>query len=336
MNSRPTYAVVGGSRAHLFLETESQNTDSQNTESQNTESQNTDSQNTDSQNTDSQNTESQNTDSQNTDSQNIERLGPVPTPFGLSSPVYRARLREELFLFLPRHGDAGGEIAAPWVNYRANIYALKEHGISRIMAWSGPRALDPSFRVGQYILPIDLMDETRGRETSFYKSTGLGVLRQAPVYCPEMWEAAARALRGLGIEFVSHGVYVCTQGPRLDTAAEARVYRRSGAHLVGMTVAPEAFLAKELEMCYLPICYVSGYAEGVHERETRPGEPLDGALAEAEEAASDEAVRGFSSIAAALFHTLPQERTCSCGLAMARYRRDKSIGEDWHTWLGKP
>jgi len=290
MNSRPTYAVVGGSRAHLFLEIESQD---------------------------------------------IERLGPVSTPFGLSSPVYRARLREEHFLFLPRHGEAGNEVAAPWVNYRANMYALKEHGICRIMAWSGPRALDPSFRVGQYILPIDLIDQSRGREATFYKGTGLGAIRQGSVYCPEMWEAAARALHGLGIEFVSRGVYVCTQGPRLETAAEARVYRKWGGDLAGLTVAPEAFLARELEMCYLPICYVSGYAEAVHERDTRPGEALDGALAAAEEDASDEAVQGFSSIAAALFHTLPQERTCACGLAMERYRRDNIIGEDWHAWLGK-
>lgn len=133
------------------------------------------------------------------EARNVMRLGPVSTPFGLSAPLYRVRLREAHFLFLPRHGETGYEIAAPWVNYRANIYTLKEQGITRIMAWSGPGAIARSLRPGQYVLPSDLIDHTQGREGSFFKGTGLGFIRQHPTFCPELREVAARAGRAAAV-----------------------------------------------------------------------------------------------------------------------------------------
>jgi 5'-methylthioadenosine phosphorylase len=267
--------------------------------------------------------------------QHVNRLGPVPTPFGLSAPLYRVRLGEAHFLFLPRHGETGYEIAAPWVNYRANIYALKEQGVSRLLAWSGPGAIGSSLRPGEYVLPHDLVDQTQGRETSFFKGTGLGFIRQHPVFCPELREAAARALGRLGLRCREFGVYLCTQGPRLETAAEIKVYRAWGADMVGMTLAPEAFLARELEMCYLPICYITNYAEGVRELPSRPGELFEGLLEQAEAEAAQEAVLRFFEIAGALFRALPEARLCPCGRAMERFRRSGRAGEDWHTWIGK-
>lgn len=268
--------------------------------------------------------------------QYLKRLGPVPTPFGLSAPFYRVRMREQHFLFLPRHGEGGYEVAAPWVNYRASIYALKEHGISRIMAWSGPGAIDLSLRAGDYVLPSDLIDQTRGRESSFYKGTGLGFIRQHPVFCPEMREAAGRALDGLDLDYRDFGTYVCTQGPRLETPAEIKAFRAWGADMVGMTLIPEAFLARELEVCYLAICYITNYAEGLRDRPARPGEAFEGLLEEAEREAAEEALARFIDIAAALDRTLPGERLCPCALTMERYRREGRVGDDWHAWIGKP
>jgi 5'-methylthioadenosine phosphorylase len=266
----------------------------------------------------------------------VNRLGPVTTPFGISSPLYRVRMREAHFLFLPRHGETGYEIAAPWVNYRANIYALKDQGVSRIVAWTGPGAIDASLRPGEYVLPQDLIGHTQGRETSFFKGTGLGFIRQSPVFCPELREAAVRALDGLRLDHHNRGTYICTQGPRLETPAEIRLYRFWGADMVGMTLVPEAFLARELEMCYLPVCYITNYAEGVRELPHRPGELFEGLLQKAEAEAVDEAVSRFFDIGAALFHTIPGERLCPCAAAMERYRRTGRVGEDWHTWMGKP
>lgn len=268
--------------------------------------------------------------------QHVNRLGPLATPFGLSASVFRVRLRDAHFLFLARHGETGYEIAAPWVNYRANIYALKEHGVSRIMAWSGPGAIDLSLRVGEYVLPHDLIDQTRGRETSFFRGTGLGFLRQHPVFCPELREAAGRALNGMRLTYRDFGVYLATQGPRLETPAEVELFRSWGADMVGMTVVPESFLARELEMCYLPICYITNYAEGVRESASRPGELFEGLLAKAEQEAVNEALSRFLEIGASLFHTIPKERLCPCALAMERYRRTGRVGDDWRTWIGKP
>ena len=268
--------------------------------------------------------------------QHVKRLGPVPTPFGLSASLYRVRLRESHFLFLPRHGETGREVAAPWVNYRANIYALKEHGASRIMAWSGPAAIDTSITMGQYVLPTDLIDATSGRESSFYKGTGLGLIRQHPIFCLEMQEVAKRAMHLLGLPHHDHATYVCTQGPRLETRSEIRVFRQWKGDLVGRTLAPEVFLARELEMCYLPICCVTDYAEGVHERESRPGEMLESVIGRAEQEAVEESMGRFFDIAASISRAVPDDRRCLCALTMDRHRREKRIDDDWHTWIGKP
>jgi len=264
------------------------------------------------------------------------RLGPVQTPFGESAPLYRIRKGDAHFLFLPRHGESGYQVAAPWVNYRANIYALREHEVSRILSWSGPGAIDTSLHVAQFVIPSDLVDATHGRESSFFKGTGLGFLRQAPVFCLEVREAIARALHLLRLDYRPYGVYLCTQGPRLETPAEIKVFRSQGADLVGMTLAPEAFLARELEMCYAPLCYVTNFAEGVYERDLRPGELFAGLISEAEREAVDQAVSRFVDIACLVARSLADERKCPCGMAMERYRREGRIQEDWHTWMGEP
>lgn len=264
------------------------------------------------------------------------RLGPVQTPFGESAPLYRIRKGEAHFLFLPRHGEGGYEIAAPWVNYRANIYALKEQGVTRVLPWSGPGAIDTALHVGQFVLASDLIDATHGRESSFFKGTGLGFLRQTPVFCLEMREALESALHLLRLDYRAYGVYVCTQGPRLETPAEIKLYRKQGADLVGMTLAPEVFLARELEMCYAPVCYVTNFAEGVYERDLRPGELFAGLISDAEREAVEQAVGRFVDIACLVARNLPDDRKCPCGLAMERYRREGRIGEDWRTWVGKP
>ncbi len=267
--------------------------------------------------------------------QALTRLEPMATPFGLSAPLYRVRMEDAAFLFMPRHGEGGYQIAAPWVNYRANIYALKELSVSRIVSWSGPGAINLQWRIGQYVVPHDLLDFTQGRESTFYKGTGLGFIRQHPVFCPHVGGAIVDVLRRLGLECADHGVYVCTQGPRLETPAEIRFFRDAGADMVGMTLAPEVFLARELEMCYAPICYLTNYAEGVRERETRPGELFEGLLEDTERTAVDEAVSRFLEIATLLVRLMPAEHYCTCGVSMERYRREGRVGDDWHTWLGK-
>ena len=263
-----------------------------------------------------------------------ERIGPVATPFGDSQPVYRCAESDIEFLFLSRHGETGYQVSAPFVNYRANIWALKELDTSRIIAWSGPGAIDDSLEIGQYVLPDDLLDETKRRTYTFFEGLGIGFVRQSPVFCPQLRDSASEVLASCGREYRKTGIYTCTEGPRLETPAEIRKFKMLGGDLVGMTLVPEVFLAKELEMCYLPICYVTNYAEGIRPSRFVPGVLFEGLLNDDEKRAVDAAVARFPEIIRALVLAVSgEERTCECGKLMERYRRRGDIGPDWRTWI---
>ncbi|MBP6963167.1 MAG: MTAP family purine nucleoside phosphorylase [Armatimonadetes bacterium] len=263
-----------------------------------------------------------------------ERVGPISTPFGDSQPIHRFAAADAEFLFLSRHGDKGYHIAAPSVNYRANIWALKDLGTARIISWSGPGAIDDSLTIGQYVLPDDLLDETKRRTYTFFEGLGIGFVRQNPVFCPELLVNASTVLSDLDAEHRDTATYVCTEGPRLETPAEIRKYKAFGGDLVGMTLVPEVFLAKELEMCYMSICYVTNYAEGIKPSRFVPGVLFEGLISDEQRRIVDAAVGRFPEIIRELVSRLSsRERTCACGRLMERYRRRGDIGEDWHTWV---
>ncbi|MHB0914048.1 MAG: MTAP family purine nucleoside phosphorylase [Armatimonadota bacterium] len=260
-----------------------------------------------------------------------ERLGPARTPFGDSQPIYRLDISGREVLFMSRHGEHGYEIAAPWVNYRANIWALKDAGAGSIISWSGPGAIDASLEIGQFVILDDLVDETRRRPSTFFKGCGWGFVRQNPVFCPSLSATLRAAVEEVGASCRAGGTYVCTEGPRLETPAEIRKFRIFGGDLVGMTLVPEVFLARELEMCYASICYVTNYAEGLREREFVPGVLFEGLLDESEREAVERAVAAFPSIVEAV--TRMDADPCRCDMLMERYRRRGDIGPDWRTWI---
>ena len=263
-----------------------------------------------------------------------ERIPPINTPFGESQPIHTLQVSDQQVFFMSRHGERGYSIAAPWVNYRANIWALKELGTTCIVSWSGPGAIDESLKIGQFVLPDDLIDETKCRDYSFFKGTGWGFVRQNPVFCPCLREAIGVALGDLGLKFRDGGTYVCTEGPRLETPAEIRKFKLFGGDMVGMTLVPEVFLAKELEMCYASICYITNYAESIREREFEPGALFEGLLDSHEKEAVDRAVLQFPRIVTSLVsRIISAEPSCNCNKLMERYRLRGSIGPDWHTWI---
>ncbi|MBI2844597.1 MAG: MTAP family purine nucleoside phosphorylase [Armatimonadetes bacterium] len=264
----------------------------------------------------------------------LDPLGRIATPFGASAPVYRGIDSGLEFLYISRHGDRGYNITASFVNYRANIWALKELGVQRIIAWSGPAAIDPAIEVGEVLVPGDLVDETRRRDYTFFEALGLGFIRQSPTFCPELCGALAAEVSERFGRRRTEDVYVCTEGPRLETVAEIRKFAAYGGTLVGMTLIPEIFLAKELEICYAPICYITNYAEGVRERSFRPGVLFEGLLDDAEKQRVEDSVAAIGEIAlAALGKAQGRPRTCKCPSLMERYRRRGDIGQDWRTWI---
>lgn len=261
-----------------------------------------------------------------------ERLGPQPTPFGESLPIYLCRSHNDEFLFLSRHGESGYELAPSFVPYRANIYALRDLGARAVVSWSETRAICHNYRIGQFALVDDIIDETHHRPNTFFENQGLGVVRQWPVFCPSLRQALATSLDELESEFVDHGTYVCIEGPRRETPAEVRKYAVIGGELLGTTLAPEVFLAKQLQMCYASICYVASYAETGHE--FHPFENGRVLGREAQEARARVAVERLPRIIDSLSEIL--RRTpgiCKCEFSMQHHIASGQIGLDWRSWF---
>jgi 5'-methylthioadenosine phosphorylase len=263
-----------------------------------------------------------------------DEVGPCETPFGPSEPLRLVSGPDGPFLFLPRHGRSGYNTSAPNVNYRANIYALKDKGATHVIAWSGPGAVNPDFNTGSFVVPNDLIDETRTRKSTYFESGGLGFVRQNPVFCPVLTDALEQALSAEGVEFRMGGTYVVTQGPRLETPAEIRKFRSFGADLVGMTLAPEVFLARELEMHYAALCLVTNAAEGVRERAFEPGVLFEGLADPAEAGRVKEALSRFGSIIRKVQPLIESASAeCSCEKLLDRYRGKKLIGADFREYV---
>jgi 5'-methylthioadenosine phosphorylase len=261
----------------------------------------------------------------------------LKTPFGGSAPLHRFEDEDGEFLFLSRHGEKDYSLTAPFVNYRANIYALKELGVLRIISWSGPGIINTQFKPGDFVVPDDLLDETRNRESTFFKNTGVGFIRQSEPFCPEIRSVLHDAVHDLGVVHHERAVYACTEGPRLETPAEIRKLRLLGADLVGMTLIPETFLARELEMCYASLCYLTNFAEGVTPRKFQTGQLFEGMQTEQECAQVGDSIKRFPALLKSSLLALRETNpACHCQDALRRYKDKGMIGEDWRTWLGLP
>lgn len=261
-----------------------------------------------------------------------ERLGPQSTPFGESQPIHLCRTRFGEFFFLSRHGEPGSNVTPSFVNYRANLYALKDLGVRAIVSWSETRAICHNYTIGQYVIVDDIIDETRHRANTFFENRGLGVVRQWPVFCPSLRQAFATALAEEDCQVAQHGTYVCIEGPRRETPAEVRKYASYGAELLGTGLAPEVFLAKELQLCYASLCWVASYAEtGSDFRPFENGRTLQ---KHSQDERSRAAIERLPRLLERLTDVL--KRTpgiCSCESSMQHHITNGQIGWDWKTWF---
>jgi len=256
------------------------------------------------------------------------------TPFGPSRPVFEATLPGgRRVLLLTRHGEAGYDVGAWSVNYRANLWALKDRGADLVLSTSACGGIDPRLAVGTFVVPHDVLDKTVRRAKTYFEGTGLGIVRHSQPFCPALRAALAEGLVAAGARHRTGGVYVCTDGPRLETPAEVRAYAREGATIVGMTVAPEFALARELELCYATVSWVVNPAEGVVPRPYRPDLLFEGMATEEELADGDRAAARLPEILAAALDRISSERACDCRRSMQRYKQRGDIGEDFRTWV---
>ncbi|MBB1073081.1 S-methyl-5'-thioinosine phosphorylase [Rhodoferax sp. 4810] len=199
----------------------------------------------------------------------IEHRAPVTTPYGdTSAALLRGRLAGHPVLFLPRHGATHG-IAPHQINYRANIQALAQVGVTDIIALGAVGGIAADCGPGVLCVPDQLIDYTSGRELTFFSDSSRGDERAAVLhsdftspYCETLRQQLLTSAAAANVPIRAAGCLAVTQGPRLETAAEIRRLERDGCDLVGMTGMPEAILARELGLCYAALTFVVNWAAG--------------------------------------------------------------------------
>ncbi|WP_407377605.1 S-methyl-5'-thioadenosine phosphorylase [Methanobrevibacter sp.] len=162
--------------------------------------------------------------------------------------------------FIPRHAQ-GHSIPPHKINFRANIEALNQIGVTQILATNSVGSMNPEMTPGSFVIPNDFLDFSQNRAKTFYDDKVVHVDVTEP-YCPTLRDVLAESG-----DVILGGTYVCTEGPRFETPAEIKMFRMLGGDLVGMTGLPEVTLAREKAMCYNSICIVSNFASGISESE---------------------------------------------------------------------
>jgi len=186
------------------------------------------------------------------------------TPYGEPSGALTfGHMCDQEVIFLARHGY-GHTIPPHEVNYRANLWALKDHGVDRVVSVATVGGIHPEMIPGTLTIPDQIIDYTHGRAATYFVESDKTVthIDFTFPYCNAMRAALQQAAVGAGISLRDGGVYGAVQGPRLETAAEINRMERDGADMVGMTGMPEAYLARELGICYATVGAVVNYAAG--------------------------------------------------------------------------
>ncbi|UCC85735.1 MAG: S-methyl-5'-thioadenosine phosphorylase [Anaerolineales bacterium] len=230
------------------------------------------------------------------------------TPFGEpSDTIVVGTLVGQRVAFLPRHGR-GHRISPTELNSRANIFALKSLGVERIVSISACGSLREDYAPRHIVIPDQLFDRTRERALSFFEGGLVVHVSLAEPFCPDLSGELYQAVKAAGATVHNGGAFVAIEGPRFSTKAESNVFRQWGMDIIGMTVVPEAQLAREAEICYATMAHVTDYDVWHETEETVTVEAvIKNLLANAELAK-----QAIQNLVPAL-HT---ERTCTCQHAL--------------------
>jgi len=231
----------------------------------------------------------------------------IDTPYGHpSDKVAIGTLGGRNVAFLPRHGK-DHSLPPHMINFRANVWALKSLGVSRIIGPCTCGSLQPHIKPGDFVFCDQFIDRTSGRKDTFYDGPVTTHIPMAEPYCPEMREIALAAAKKTGISHHTSGTIVVIQGPRFSTKAESRWFSKMGWDVVTMTQYPEAVLAKELGLCYVNVALVTDYDAGL---EGRP---------DIKAVTHDEVLRVFNAnvdklkgLIQTIVQDLPARDTCNC------------------------
>jgi 5'-methylthioadenosine phosphorylase len=198
----------------------------------------------------------------------------VETPYGVVS-VQIGLLSGKYVAFMPRHGR-GHAVPPHKVNYRANIWALKQLGVQQVLATAAVGSLREDLPPGDLVLIDQFIDFTKQRPSTFFEGEqGVVHIDMTEPYCTRLRKELAKAADSLGIQVESKGTYVCTEGPRFETPAEIRMFQALHGDVVGMTSVPESVLAREQEMCYATVAMVTNFCSGISNQPLTHKEVMD-------------------------------------------------------------
>ncbi len=232
----------------------------------------------------------------------------IDTPFGKpSDAIIIGRLGGVGIAFLPRHGK-GHRISPTEVPSRANIYALKSLGVEQIIAINSCGSFKEEIKPGHLLIPDQIIDRTRSRVNTFFGDGIVAHIQFADPFCPVLSQIVYQSALEAAATVHKGGTFIAMEGPAFSTRAESRLYRSWGADIIGMTVLPEARLAREAEICYASIACVTDY-DSWHET----NEPVS---VEAILTTMRQNIENAKKTIKLVVSRLPDKRECDCASAL--------------------
>jgi len=227
----------------------------------------------------------------------------LSTPYGEPSAIFFiGDFYGTDVIFLPRHG-LKHTIPPHMINYRANIWGFKELGVERIVSINAVGGIQSKLMPGNIVIPNQVIDFTRRRHCTFYDGPEVVHIDFTSPYCSEMRDSLLSIKIAKDLKIVDKGVYICVEGPRLETASEIAFFSTIGGDVIGMTVMPEAALARELNICYVNIAIVTNQAAGLSKVKLTATEVLETMKK------TDESI---VTILKEWLPLLPSSRSCKC------------------------
>ncbi len=230
----------------------------------------------------------------------------IETPYGKpSDTITIGMFKGRKIAFLPRHGKKH-TIPPHMINFKANIWAFKELGVTRIIAPSAVGSLKEELEPGDFALPSQFLDFTKSRDGSFSEEGRVIHISVADPFCPELQSLILQVTEKQNLKIHKDCTYVCIEGPRFSTKAESKLYRFTGADIIGMTLVPECQLAREAQMCYVSISTVTDYDVWA-EKPVTAKKVLE---------TLSKNVEKTKTILTELIDKIPKTRSCSCAKAL--------------------
>ena len=233
----------------------------------------------------------------------------VKTPFGdPSDKIVVGTLEGKRVAFLARHGR-GHRILPTELNFRANIYAMKLLGVERIVSVSAVGSLQENLRPGEFLVPDQFFDSTKGRKSTFFGEGLVAHVSFDKPTCPQLSTVLADACISAAVPVHRRGTYINMEGPQFSTLAEAHFHRAMKFDVIGMTNATEAKLAREAEICYATVAMITDYDCWHPEHESVTATQIIATL--------NQNASNAQNVLREAIKTMPAERKCKCGAALA-------------------